>query len=102
MAHDSTSGNDKEELGGLVGKSGGTATTSYWNTTTSGQSSSGGGTGKTTSQLQTPTGYTGIYASWNVNVDGVTGNDDPWDFGTSSQYPILEYGTLLPATEQGR
>ena len=89
---DSTSGNDKEEIGGLVGKSGGTVTNSYWDATTSGQSSSGGGTSKTTSELQTPTGYTGIYASWNVNVDGVTGNDDPWDFGTSSQYPILDTG----------
>ena len=66
------------------------------------QSSSPGGTSKTTSQLQTPTGCTGIYANWNVNVDGATGNDDPWDFGAASRYPILEYGTLLPASEQGR
>ena len=38
------------------------------------------------------TDYTGIYANWNVDVDGVTGNDNPWDFGTSSQYPVLKYG----------
>ena len=49
-------------------------------------------------QLQEPTGYTGtIYANWNSDVDGdpttgdADGNDDPWDFGTSSQYPVLKY-----------
>ena len=69
---------------------------SYWDTTTS-------GTGKSTSELQTPTAYgtgSSIYASWNVNVDGVTGNDDPWDFGTSSQYPILKYGGLNTVTQR--
>ena len=78
--------------GGLVGTNEGssTVTASYWDTTTSNKTTSPAGTGKTTSELQTPTGYTGIYANWNVNVDGVTGNDDPWDFGTSSQYPTLK------------
>ena len=58
--------------------------------------------GKTTSELQTPqesdksgdTYPTGLYANWNVNVDGVTGNDNPWDFGTTSQYPVLHVRTL--------
>ena len=67
-----------------------TVTNSYWDTIV-GPTSSGGGTGKTTTQLQTPTGYTGDYAAWNLNLDGVAGNDDPWDFGTSSQYPIINY-----------
>ena len=58
------------------------------------------GAGKTTGELQTPTGYSSIYANWNVNVDGVTGNDDPWDFGTSSQYPILKYGALQNVTQR--
>ena len=94
---DAQSGQASEEIGGLVGKGGGTTSLSYWDRNTSGNSGSAGGTGKTTSQLQTPAAYgTGnsIYANWNVNVDGVTGNDDPWDFGTSSQYPILKYGAL--------
>ena len=79
--------------GGLVGSNnGGSATASYWDTETSGRSSSALGTGQTTSALQTPTGYSGIYSAWNVNLDGVTGNDNPWDFGTSSQYPALRYG----------
>ena len=80
--------------GGLVGSRGGGATTdSYWDTQISGITSTGQGTGKTTAQLQTPTGYTGIYANWNTNVDGVAGNDDPWDFGTSSDYPRLKFGS---------
>ena len=81
--------------GGLVGSNNsGSATASYWDTVTSGRSSTSSalGTGHITSALQTPTGYTGIYSAWNVNLDGVTGNDNPWDFGTSSQYPALRYG----------
>ena len=97
---DAQRGADEEEIGGLVGLGGGTVTNSYWDRNTSGITTSAGGTAKTTTELQTPTGYTGIYANWNVNVDGVTGNDDPWDFGTGTQYPILEYGTLLSAEEQ--
>ena len=58
------------------------------------------GVGKTTSELQTPTSYGdsgSIYADWNVDLDGdpatgdADGNDDPWDFGTASQYPVLKH-----------
>ena len=93
-------------IGGLIG-SGGTsvATASYYDTQTTGCASGGtagcttsaggsGVTGQTTSALQTPVGYTGIYSTWNNNLDGVTGNDDPWDFGTTSDYPMLKYGKL--------
>jgi len=80
--------------GGLAGSKSGTATVtnSYWDTGTSGWSTSaGGGTGKTTRELQRLTGYNGIYANWNIDTDGVTGGDDPWDFGTSRQYPALKF-----------
>ncbi len=80
--------------GGLAGSKSGTATVtnSYWDTGTSGWSTSaGGGTGKTTRDLQRPTGYSGIYANWNLNLDGNAGGDDPWDFGTSRQYPALKF-----------
>ena len=94
-------------VGGLIGDNTGTVTDSYWDTVTSGQSHSGGGQGKTTSELQSPTGYTGIYANWNVDLDDadrdrnpVTGGDDPWDFGTSSQYPVLKYGGLDPEQQR--
>ena len=88
-------------VGGLVGSDGsgpyrGTATNSYWDTGTTGQSISAAGTGKTTRELQSPTGYTGIYATWNMNLDGVAGNDAPWDFGVNGQYPALKYGGLDP------
>ena len=63
-----------------------------------------GATGKTTRELKTPTDYADadpdtedIYADWNLNVDDdlntgdpTTGGDDPWDFGTASQYPVLQ------------
>ena len=75
-------------VGGLVGDNRGSVTASYWNTQTSGLTTSDGGEGKTTAELQLPTTTTGIYSNWS------TAN---WDFGTSSQYPILKKsdGTLL-------
>ena len=81
-------------VGGLVGSNTGDVTYSYWDTVTSGQSHSDGGQGQTTSELQSPTEYTGIYADWNA------GNEDPWDFGTSSQYPVLKVGALSVAEQR--
>ena len=82
------------DVGGLVGENlaDTTFTASYWDTRTSGQMSSAGGTAKTTTELQTPTDYTtgSIYADWNVDPDGDSIGNDPWDFGTSSQYPVLK------------
>ena len=79
-------------VGGLVGENlnNPTITASYWDTHTAGRTSSAGGAGQTTTALQTPTGYSGLYAAWNVDLDGHGTNDDPWDFGTSSQYPALK------------
>ena len=91
-------------LGGLVGggSSSSGVTDSYWDNSTSGTnqaSSYGGGEGKTTAELQSITGYTGIYANWNVDVDGAMGNDDPWHFGANDQYPTLKYGGFSPAAQ---
>ncbi len=99
-------------IGGLLGYDQGSATftASYWDTDTSGVTTSAGGTGKTTEELQTPTDYTDsdpdtedIYAEWNVDVDDdlntgdpTTGGDDPWDFGTTSQYPVLKVAFEAP------
>ena len=80
------------QVGGLVGSNNrGSVTNSYWNTQTSGLATSAGGEGKATAELQLPTTTTGIYSHWS------TAN---WDFGTSSQYPILKKsdGTLLSPT----
>ena len=91
--------------GGLIGRAWVpntlTVTASYWDTDTTTISDDAGDDapeGKTTSQLVTPAGYTGIYADWDEDVDGRAGNDDPWDFGAGSsagsggQYPILKFG----------
>ena len=89
---------------GFVGSVHTTVTDVYWDTTTTSIADDADTTapeGKTTSELQSVTSYTGIYANWNVNVDGTTGNDDPWDFGTNSQYPILKFGGIS-LTAQGR
>ena len=69
-------------------------TSSYWNTETSGQSESDGGIGKTTLELQSPTGYEGIFADWNVDIDGDGSVDDPWEFGSQNQYPTLKLGVI--------
>ena len=73
--------------GGLVGFNDGTVTDSYWDTSTSGHTT--GSEGRTTAQLKSPTGYSGIYRNWNLDLDGDDANDSPWHFGTSSQYPVL-------------
>ena len=57
--------------------------------------------GETTTSLKTPTGYTGIYATWDDDdIDGVSGADAPWDFGTGSDYPILTFGGHSAVTQQ--
>ena len=99
-------------VGGLVGSGLARVRAGYWDLETSGvrvgvgeddendngvidgtESQRLGVGGKTTAELQTPTDYTGIYAAWNVDLNrsllsnGV--GDEPWDFGTTTQYPAL-------------
>ena len=71
-------------------------TASYWDTAATGiaATSTSIGIAKTTAELRSPTGYTGIYSGWNLDLDGEAGGDDPWEFGSSSQYPVLRYGRL--------
>ena len=82
-------------VGGLIGRnirlsgSTGAVTAGYWDSTTSRRTSGSGGLRRTTAQLQAPTGYTGIYSQWNVDLDGDGTNDSPWHFGTDAQYPAL-------------
>ena len=81
--------------GGLVGENrrdygaDGIVAHSYYDSETSGQSDAGKGAGKTTAELQSPTGYTGIYANWNMDLNGDRKRDYPWNFGTSNDYPTL-------------
>ena len=85
------------EIGGLIGSNSGTVTASYWDTETSGRASSAGGTGRTIAQLRNVTTATGIYSDWdNLTLDASgTNDDDPWNFGTTDQYPVLQFGGLL-------
>ena len=55
-----------------------------------------GGGGHSTAALQAPTGYTGIYARWNVDLDGDSTPDDPWSFGAADDYPTLKYRRAAP------
>ena len=89
------------DFGGLVGRSftGANVADSYWDTDASGLFISAGGTSQTSSELRVPTAATGIYSNWNVDVDGDDEADDPWDFGTDRQYPVLRYGGLSTATQ---
>ena len=77
---------------------------SYWDTTTTNIADdvdSDMPEGVSSVNLKAPTGYTGIYASWNVDVDGTTGGDDPWHFGGTSTYPALKYGGHDPYRQTG-
>ena len=85
------SGTFPDREGGLLGeKKMGTVTASYYNKDTAEQSDEDKGDGKTTAALTAPTGYTGIYAGWNLDLDGDGNKDEPWDFGAAGQYPGLE------------
>ena len=89
-------------VGGLIGTDSGYVVAGFWDTDTSDQGTGVGdgdpivAVGKTTAELQGPTGYTGIYAAWLIDLDNAdedldfqTGIDEFWDFGTSGQYPAL-------------
>ena len=83
--------------GGLIGVPGidvdfsqGRVLASYWDTAVSGRETGGIGEGQAMKALQAPTRYTGIYGNWNLDLDGDGAADDPWDFGTASQYPALK------------
>ena len=71
--------------GGLAATNEGVISASYWNTETGGLQGRHG-SGRTTQQMQLPTAAIGIYESW---------DDADWDFGNSTQYPILKYAPGL-------
>ena len=91
-----STGEVPQDGGGLIERNGddGAVTNCYWDTETSGQTESAGGDAKTTAELQSPTGYAGPYADWNVDLDGDGSGDDPWKFGSATEYPVLNLGTL--------
>ena len=93
--------------GGVAGSITGSTADSYWDTSPSatGIADDADATspeGRTTTQLQSANSYTtGLYANWDdQNVDGESGNDTPWNFGTSSHYPILTLGYDIAGISQ--
>ncbi len=85
---------DSVEIGGLYGASNigsrdfrGEITASYHDRDISGFADDHG---RSTESLTGITGYSGIFAGWNRDLDGDSTNDDPWDFGANGQYPVLK------------
>ena len=80
--------------GGALGRTGngGQAAHVYHDRQRSGLADLGGGTAAYPGRdLRRPTDYSGIYADWNVDIDGDTmTDDDPWDFGGPRDYPLLQ------------
>ena len=80
-----------DEVGGLAGVNprASRINTSYWDTRTSRHASGTHGEGQATQALQAPTGSSGIYEYWKLDLDGDSVLEAPWDFGSASQYPVL-------------
>ena len=77
--------------GGLAGKAFKAAIAdSYYRYGAAGKQEAGVGVGKSAKELKEPTKYTGIYAKWNLDLDGDGTPDNPWNFGTSADYPVLK------------
>ena len=97
--------------GGLVGTVGSRAelTLSYWELRATGlrvgvgaddangngvidgtETATGGVRGLSAAALKSPTSYGSVYANWNLDLDSDNAANDPWDFGSASQYPALK------------
>ena len=86
-------GND-DDVGGLVGDDNSAIIrSSYWDSTTSGIATGSHSSPQTSSALQTPTSYTGIYAQWENQGCG-------WDFGTAAQYPAIRCLLITPEKQR--
>ena len=100
-------------MGGLVGSNtgSGTVTNSYWDAETServvgignddvdnsdaidgAETATDGATGKTSAELRAPTGYTGIYSAWNVDVGRRSRQRQPLGLRRGLQLSGLERG----------
>jgi len=83
------------QKGGLLGSSGGSVSSSYWDTQISGQATSYGGTGKTTVQMKTQSTFTG----WDFTIETTNGSNDYWNLSPldNSGYPDLawRYGSQI-------
>ena len=105
-------------VGGFAGANSGDLTANLWDTTASRtfvgvgaddrnndgrirdrdeENETSGAIGRKPDALKHPTAYGGIYRSWHMDFDNAdidfnpqTGKDDFWDFGASTDYPLLK------------
>ena len=80
----------------------GNVVATYFDSTTHGTTTDGGcsACARTMAELRTPTGYEGIYATWDdADLDGDGEADAPWDFGDQWHYPVLSFGGFDPAVQ---
>ena len=90
---DATATGNTTFIGGFEGYSDGRISKSYFDHETSNRPETDIGA-QATSDLQSPTDYTGIYQGWNLDLDNDSSRDDPWNFGTNAEYPVLKIVTL--------
>ncbi len=74
-----------QRFGGLVGHNEGSVLNGYFDSDATSQTDVS--QARSASELTGPVGYTGIYAGWNVSVNG---RGDVWDFGAYYNYPRLK------------
>ena len=65
-----------------------------------GQATNTCGWGRTTSELQAPSGYSGICANCDIDVNGLGEAEDPWILGANSHYRVRDRGPLAPADQR--
>ena len=97
------SGSGTANRGGLVGEIGGASSVaaSYWDSdlSTDSRTAAPKGTAQTTSALMTPTGYTGIYSTWDDAISLAVGGGatvEPhaavWTIAQNYRYPTIHLG----------
>jgi hypothetical protein len=82
-----SSSSSSSYVGGLVGYSGGSISSSFWDIDTSGQTGSDGGTGRTTAEMQTVGTF--LEAGWDFVGETDNGTDDIWWILEGKDYPRL-------------
>jgi hypothetical protein len=79
-------------VGGLVGASTGTVSSSFWDIETSGRTTSAGGTGKTTAQMKSLVTFSG--AAWDIVTVANADTRNPshvWNIVDGQTYPFLSW-----------
>jgi Leucine-rich repeat (LRR) protein len=93
-----TGGGDQSyNVGGLVGESFGTVSSSFWDIQTSGLIESAGGTGLSTAEMQDISTY--LIAGWDFADETVNGPNDVWAMPVEGGYPIFAWQVAEYTTE---